>query len=169
MTCAIALGWLVTGCATAPPAETRTAEPPLFDSAECEDIRLPITFAFRCLSACLDPTFADNDWRLAHTIEVLRARPGIRRIVLHGFSSTSGPEFGYITRFTLSQRRAESVRDALVRAGYDIGMIEAAGLGRYHDIAADPADECPPPDEDEPYPQRYVDISIIECGAPTDP
>lgn len=137
--------------------------------SRCERLHIPVYLDFRCLSPCLDTTtLLSNAGALEPLIRVLRERPGLHRIVVHGFTSRSGPDRTDGDLFNLSQRRADSVRYALVRAGFDPAMIEAAGLGPHPGPAMSEPDLCPPPNEDEGYPQRRVDIGIVVCEEPNE-
>ena len=58
---------------------------------------------------------------------------GERRIVVEGFTDNSGSE---ALNQRLSERRAQAVRDALVKQGIDAERIEARGLGEQNPVAS---------------------------------
>ncbi|HIV71066.1 MAG TPA: OmpA family protein [Candidatus Aquabacterium excrementipullorum] len=70
--------------------------------------------------------------------EVLRGKRGSsgRQVKIVGHADASGSQAGNLS---LSQRRAESVRNYLVQKGADASMLEAVGLG-----SADPKNKADP-------------------------
>lgn len=69
--------------------------------------------------------------------EVLRGKKGSGRVVrIEGHADASGTDEGNLL---LSQRRAEAVRDYLVKLGADPAMLQALGLGsKAPKVAGDP-------------------------------
>jgi len=71
------------------------------------------------------------DSRLDQVVDALNA-DGDRNVVVEGYTDSQGSD-GY--NLDLSRRRAEVVRDYLVRRGYDASRIRSLGIGEANPIA----------------------------------
>lgn len=143
----LALLWLAPGLARADDAvdlgqqvpDVQTISEGLFPEDACEELRqsgfkcmgfkpavrfsLP-TASFKLGSAELPELLRQQLDRFA---EVLRGKKGSGRVVrIEGHADARGSDDG---NQLLSQRRAEAVRDYLVRLGADPAMLQAFGLG----------------------------------------
>lgn len=98
--------------------------------------RLTTTFRFEPGSARLDAQSRSNVLQLAKAMEL--GQYDMRRLVFVGFSDAQGPADGNLT---IAQRRADTVRDAVIRAAETANLtridIEAIAFGEAMPMACD--------------------------------
>lgn len=126
-------------------APTAKAPAPASSRPSTEDVR------FAANSSKFNPA-GDSLVRLA---EWLKANPGAR-VTLHGYSDPRGAQG---PNAKLSERRAEAVRDALVKAGAPGAQVTAVGHG-----AVDPVQGTTT--EETEQLSRRVTFEITESPAP---
>lgn len=74
---------------------------------------------------------AGAESRLDQVVDALASTDG-RNLVVEGYTDSQGSDQ---SNLDLSQRRADSVRDYMIRRGYNTGRIEARGIGEARPIA----------------------------------
>jgi outer membrane protein OmpA-like peptidoglycan-associated protein len=75
---------------------------------------------------------------LRDVAQVLRDNPGVKQVRVEGHTDDVGNDR---KNLTLSQQRAESVRDFLVREGIDAARLAAKGYGETKPVATNKTDE----------------------------
>lgn len=79
----------------------------------------------------------ESDSQIATLAEVLKAFPDVK-VKIGGYTDNTGNE---AANMTLSQQRADAVRNALVGQGVDPDRIEAEGYGSQHPVASNDTEE----------------------------